>query len=312
MNKTAFTILLCLAVCARVPAQQLPLLSQLQESAGVLNPAAVPSAYLQFGHNVQVVATHHDQWVQLEGHPRTTQAAANVLFDNYEGVAPLAGAYLVHDQTGPTGFTGAYLKMAGVITGDAYEGGLSLGLQAGISQYRLNIADLVLHDDEPVFFSENADRLYPDVGIGVFAYRRLDAATVYAGLSAPQILGLNLNFRGADGDITTQRYRHYYAQVGGILPVGRDGFVEPVAWLRYVPGVPMNLSAMARYQSPAALFVGLGAASSGLAHGEIGVSLGDRDNQLFRVGYGFDYAFRRYGSYAGSTHEINLSYSFSR
>lgn len=312
MNKTAFLSFLCLALCAPVLAQQLPLLSQLQESAGVLNPAAVPSAYLQFGHNVQVVATHHNQWAQLEGHPRTSQVAATVLFDDYEGVAPLAGAYFIHDQTGPSGFTGAYLKLAGVITGDAYEGGLSFGLQAGVSQYRLNISELVFHDEEQVFASENADKLAPDVGIGMFAYKRLDAITVYGGLSAPQLLGLNVNFQGADGQIGTQRYRHYYAQLGGILPAGRDGYVEPVAWLRYVPGVPINVSTTVRYQSPAALFVGLGGASSGSAHGEIGVSLGDRDDRLFRVGYGFDYAFRSYGSYAGSTHEINLSYSINR
>ncbi len=312
MNKPILTTLLCLVLCSQAFAQQLPLLSQLQESAGVLNPAAVPSAYMQFGHNLQIVATHHNQWAQLEGHPRTSQVAGTLFLDEYEGVAPLVGAYAIHDQTGPSGFTGLYGKIAGVITGDAYEGGLSLGLQAGVNQYRLNISELVLRDEETLYAAEDANQVSPDVGVGIFAYKRLDHAMVYVGFSAPQLLGLNLNFQGADGNIASQRYRHYYAQLGGLMPLGDDGFIEPAAIVRFVPGVPINVRATARYQSAAALFVGLGGSSSRSAHGEIGFTLGDRDSKLFRIGYGFDYAFRSYGSYAGATHELNLSYSFTR
>ena len=312
MNKLLLTIISCLAVSCQVLGQQLPLLSQLQESAGVLNPAALPSQYAQYGHNVQVVATHHDQWTQLEGHPQTSQVAATVLLDDYEGVAPIFGAYFIRDQTGPTGFTGFYGKIGGVITGDAYEGGLSLGLQAGFNQYHLNVSELVLRDEEMVFASQNANRMAPDVGVGLYAYKRLDRGMVYGGLSAPQLLGLQVNFTGNSGDIETRRYRHYYANAGALLSLGQEGTIEPVAWVRYVPGTPVNVNFTARYQSPAALYVGLGASTSRLAHGEVGVTLGDADAKLFRIGYGFDYAFRRYGSYAGATHELSLTYSFTR
>ena len=312
MNATLLTTLVCLALVGRMQAQQLPLLSQVRESAGVLNPAALPSSYLRFGHSVQAVATHRDQWVQLEGHPRTSQLSASLFFDEYEGVAPLAGAYLVHDQTGPTGFTGIYGRFAGVLTQDPYEGGISLGIEAGLTQHRLDIADLRFRDEETVVGDGNARQLTPDVGVGIFAYKRLRDALVYGGISAPQALGLELQFEGDDGAFTTRRVRHYYAHAGVQLPAGRDGFVEPEAWLRFVPGAPVNARATARYQSPAAFFLALGGSSSGAAHGEVGVTLGDRDTQLFRVGYGYEYAFRRYGSFVGATHEINLAYSFTR
>lgn len=293
-------------------AQQLPLLSQFQESAGVLNPAAVPGLYLQFEHDLQIVGTFHSQWTGFEGNPRTTQLAANVLFSDYEGVVPMAGLYVINDQIGPTGFTGAYAKLAGVISGDTYEGGLSFGLQAGFNQYKLNISELKLRDEEMVFAANNDSRVKPDVGIGVFAYKRFDNQLFYAGVSAPQVLGLNLSYNSDQGNLVSQRYRHYYAQLGAQFSLRDDQFIEPVAWLKYVPNVPLHLNTTVRYQSASALFVGVGGSSSGSAHGEIGVLLGDRSAQLFRIGYGFDYAFRNYGSYAGGTHELNLSYSISR
>jgi len=184
----------------------------------------------------------------------------------------------------------------------------------GVNQYRLRISELELRDQETIYASGDDSRIYPDVGLGLFAYKRFGESLVYGGVSAPQVLGLNLNFRGQDGTIQTQRYRHYYAQLGLQYELGNDSFLEPVSWVKFVPGVPVNVSATLRYQTPAAFFIGLGGTSASTFHGEVGVILGDKSgyDPMMRIGYGFDYSFASFGSYAGPSHEIHLSYSFNR
>ena len=315
MNTTHLlcTLVWCLTVCTAF-SQQLPLLSQFQESAGVLNPAALSSNFFRYEQNAQLTATHHSQWTGIEGNPRTSQLVGEMIFDDYSPVSPIAGVYFINDQTGPTGLTGLYAKFGGVLSDDPYEYGISAAFQFGINQYRLRISELDLRDAETIYAAGDDNRIYPDAGIGLFAYKRFGESLLYGGLSAPQILGLNLDFRGQDGTIQTQRYRHYYAQLGLQQDLGDYSFLEAVGWLKHVPGVPVHVNATLRYQTPSAFFIGLGASSSNSFHGEAGVILGDRtgSSPMMRIGYGFDYSFASYGSYAGPSHEIHLSYSFNR
>ncbi len=306
-------IVWCLAVCNAL-SQQLPLLSQFQESAGVLNPAAISSNYFRYEQNAEFTATHHSQWTGIEGNPRTSQFVGQILMDGYDPVAPIAGVYLVNDQTGPTGFTGVYAKFGGVLSDDPYEYGISAAFQIGINQYRLRISELELRDVETIFAAEDDSQVRPDAGVGVFAYKRFGESLVYGGVSVPQVLGLSANFTGNDGDVQTQRVRHYYAQLGMQYDLGDYSFLEPVAWFKYVPNAPLHVSATLRYQTASAFFMGLGGTSSSSIHGQMGVIIGDRTgyDPMLRIGYSFDYGFNSYGSFAGPSHEINLNYSFNR
>ncbi len=315
MNRHFLCTLVGLGIACSAFAQQLPLLSQFQESAGVLNPAAVGSTYLFYGQDLRIGATHHSQWGDIEGSPRTSQLVAEAFYDDYGPVAPLAGLYFVNDQTGPSGLTGLYAKIGGVLSDDPASYGIAAALQVGVNQYRLRISELELRDNETILAADDDGRVYPDAGLGVFAYTSFGRSNyVYGGLSAPQLLGLDLMFRGNEGDIVTQRYRHYYAQAGAIFGLTKQSFLEPSVWVKYVPDLPVNVSATLLYQTETALFLGVGGTSAKAIHGELGLVLGDREGYgtQFRVGYGFDYAFTSFGPYAGATHEINLTYSLDR
>ena len=312
MLKSLVLTALTIGACLAARAQQLPMFSQLQDNAEVLNPAALTANFLRFEQNVQFAGVYREQWAQFEGHPRTVALTASYLARDYEGVTPLLGLSLVSDRTGPTGFTGAYAKFAGLISGDPYEGGVSIGLQAGFNQYRVAFDELVLREEEPIFLSDDDTRLYPDVGLGVFAYRRFRENVYYAGVSSPQLLSLEVGFGARDSAVVTRRYRHYYAQAGAIFNIDAKSYWEPVVWVRRVPGAPVHASASIRYQSPVSVFVGGGVSTSQALHGEVGLLLGQPDVRLMRIGYGFDYSFRSYGQYAGATHEFQFSYSLYR
>lgn len=312
MRRILSAAFLVLCACVSTRAQQLPLFSQLQDNAEVLSPAALTTNYLRFGHNVQFGGVYREQWTQFEGNPRTAALSASYLADGYEGVTPHLGVNFMSDRTGPTGFTGAYAKFAGLISGNPYEGGVSIGLQAGFNQYRVAFDELVLREEETVFLSDDRNRLYPDVGVGLFAYKRFRENVFYVGLSSPQLLSLEVGFGDRDSSVVTERYRHYYAQLGGVIHIDPTSYWEPVVWVRRVPGVPVNVSANVRYQSSVAVFVGGGGSSAGMLHGELGVLLGDVEDRSVRIGYGFDYAFKSYGPFAGATHEFQMSYSLYR
>ena len=221
----------------------------------------------------------------------------------------------MNDQTGPTGFTGLYGRIAGVLTNDAEVGGVSLGLALGGVQYRLKTSLLTLKDPDDIRASEDRMKLYPDLSIGAFWYQKFGDFSddyVYAGLSVPQMMGLDLSIADVDKALQYKRVQHYYASAGWYHFFGDGTFIEPSVWVKYVKNTPINVDFNLRYQAANTFWVGAGSSVSGNIHAELGVILGKNIgfDSNFSVGYGFDYSTQSYGSFVGTTHEINLSYAF--
>jgi Type IX secretion system membrane protein PorP/SprF len=157
--------------------------------------------------------------------------------------------------------------------------------------------------------------MYPDLSIGAFWYQKMGDFSddyVYVGASVPQMMGLDLNILDVDKSLQYQRVRHYYASAGWYHFFGEGTFIEPSAWVKYVKNAPVNVDFNLRYQAANTFWVGAGGATSGNIHAEIGVIVGKNIgfDSNFRIGYGFDYSALTYGSLVGSTHEVNISYSF--
>jgi type IX secretion system PorP/SprF family membrane protein len=311
---------LCLIFASKpLFAQQLSLFTQYRENLSLINPAAIETDYLAFGNNVSFGASYRAQWIGLPGNPRTQTIRGTFLADQMSGVALMAGGQLINDQTGPTGFTGFYGRIAGVLTDDPAYGGLSVGLSAGLIQYRVDAGKVILREPNDILGTQNQSQLFPDVGIGVFMYKAVGGRYgaenyIYGGVSVPQVVGLDLTFQNDQGEFFTKRIQHFYGQLGFFKFFRDDSFLEPSLWVKYVPNAPANIDVNLRYQLPAPLWIGAGGSSAGTVHLETGLNLGSDlglDSNL-RLGYGFDYSFSNFGPFAGNTHEINLSISFQR
>lgn len=310
-------ILFLILTATALSAQQLSLFTQYRENLTVINPAAVDADYLAFGNNVSFGASYRAQWTGISGNPRTQTLRGSFLADRMSGVALSFGGQVVNDQTGPTGFTGLYGRIAGILTDDPAYGGLSIGLSAGVVQYRVNASKIVLRDQNDVFGTQDQSQIFPDVGVGLFLYKavggRYGAGNyVYGGLSIPQVIGLDLTFQNDQGEFYTKRIQHFYGLLGFYKFFNNDSFLEPSLWVKYAPNAPANVDVNLRYQLPAPLWIGAGGSSAGTVHLETGLNLGSNlglDNTI-RLGYGFDYSFSSFGPFAGNTHEINISISF--
>ena len=315
MNRLILSIALLLC-CQILAAQQIPLFTQYRQNIGMLNPAAVSNDYHVSQHRLSFGASYRTQYVDFEGHPVTQTIRGEYLHDT-GGFGLLSGGYLVNDQTGPTGFTGAYGRIAGIITDDPEYGGLSVGLTAGIVQYRVKASEIFLRDAGDVVGMEDQSKIFPDVGFGVYYYKVLDGGGAldddlfYGGISVPQVFGLNLDYQSEVGDFSTQRIQHFYAVAGLYHFFENDGYLEPSLWVKYAPNVPAAVDFNLRYQFPSEMWLGTGVSTAGTFHLETGFALGERLgwSNIFKIGYGFDYSFSTFGPDVGGTHELNLSFS---
>ena len=318
MNRILSVLAFVSFVLASVQAQQMPLFTQYREMQGVINPAAINYAFFTDQHKGSVGVSIRRQWLDMTGPPTTQILRGEYFAADRTGVAMLAGGYLMNDQTGPTGFTGLYGRIAGVITSDAEYSGLSIGLAAGGVQYRVKTSELKLRDPDDIQANQDRTQFYPDLSIGAFWYQRLDGTAdedyIYAGASIPQIMGLDLSVPTgiSTQEVRLQRVRHYYAQAGWYHFFGEGSFVEPSVWLRYVPNVPLSIDMNVRYQAANNFWIGAGGSIQGMIHAEAGFILGKNmgyDTNI-KFGYGFDYSTKSYGPFVGTTHEINLSFAF--
>ncbi len=316
MNRVGvFTALLTCFCLAKSQAQQIPLFTQYREMQGVLNPAAIPYGFLINQNKTSFGISNRRQWLDMPSPPTTQVLRGEYFAADRTGVTLLTGGYLINDQTGPTGLTGVYGRIAGVLTNDAEVGGVSVGLALGAVQYRLKTTELKLRDDGDIRGTEDRSTIYPDLSIGVYWYQKMGNFSddyVYAGVSVPQMMGLDLKIADVSKALTYQRVRHYYASGGWYHFFGEGSFIEPSVWVKYVQNVPISVDVNLRYQAANTFWVGAGSSISGNVHAELGVILGKNlgFDSNFRVGYGFDYSSQNYGSFVGSTHEVNISYSF--
>ena len=315
--KRTLLLVIYLAVTHFVSAQQLPLFTQYRENTGIINPAAVHHDFLLYDHNLAFGASYRVQWSEFENAPRTQTIRGDFIYDDRGSFNFLAGGYLINDQTGPTGFTGLYGRFGGIISNDPEFGGISIGLSAGLVQYRVNTSEVRLRELGDVLSGDDQMQLFPDVGFGVYAYQYiydgfLEDSQVYGGISVPQVFGLNLKFENENGEFYTDRIQHFYGLLGMYKYFNDDSFLEPSVWFKYAPNVPVNIDFNLRYQMSTKFWLGTGLSTAGTAHVEAGFLLGENiglDNN-FRIGYGLDYSFSSFGPAVGSTHEINVSYTF--
>lgn len=311
MKKILLLIGFCI-ISEWIAAQQLPLFTQYREQAGIINPAAVHADYFLYEHNVAFSGSYRRQWVGLDAAPTTQTLQGQYMYTERGAFGWIAGGYLVNDQTGPTGFTGAYGRLAGIISDDPYFSGLSFGLSFGAVQYRVNVNEIRLRESNDILTADNQAKLFPDFGLGAYYYTQLNDNHVYAGVSIPQVFGLNLDFKDETGEFSIQRVRHFYGQLGMYAYLAGERFLEPSVWIKYTANAPVNVDFNLRYQMQSDFWLGTGLSTAGNFHLEAGYLIRDflSNDSNFKIGYGFDYSFTSFGPNAGTTHEINLAYTF--
>jgi len=313
--KTLYAFLLLLFFSKALVAQQLPLFTQYREYAGLINPGSVPNDYLWYDHTMSFGASYRKQWVTDADGPATQVLRGDYVWERgRKGAYPIFGGYLMNDKAGRMGMTGAYARAAVLFTdGEVKERGFSVGLNFGAVRYGLDLSNARVRDLDDIAIYESLNKIFPDAGIGAYAYTTFDNShQLFGGVSIPQVMGLDVNFRNEDNSLSVRRERHYFANIGYRIPVGEADltFIEFSSWARMIAPLGPQFDFNFRAQLEESFFFGTGFSTNGNAHLDLGLNLGEY--RLFRLGVGADFPFtgkKSIVTYYGNSFEVNLAYA---
>ena len=313
--KKIFFFLLLFSSFDALFAQQLPLFTQYRDYQSLLNPASISSDFMLNTYKISAGTSMRLQWVGAANNPKTQVLHAEWVTRPENTFSFITGGYLMNDQTGRTGATSAYGRIAGYFSGNPKNEGFAAGLNIGAVQYRLDASQSRLWDADDRLFGTSQQQILPDVSVGIFGYRSLtndEDNILYGGLSVPQVLGLNFQLKTELGKgYAIKRIPHYYGQIGFYHFLTAESFIEVSSWLRYVKNVPLDADFNIRYQLQEYIWLGVGFSTSKILHAEFGCLLGqlfELDNRDVKIGYGYDYSFSSIAPFFGASHEINLTF----
>jgi type IX secretion system PorP/SprF family membrane protein len=302
--------------------QQLPLFSLYRENQGIINPASISSDFLLLREEqpLSIGVTYRTQRMGDAGQITTQTLKGEFIAVNENQFAPLLGMYLVNDEVGPTQMMGIYGRAANIFgLNHPNYGGFSLGLSFGAVQYRIKASEIELLDQDDVLGETDQSQWRPDVGVGLYFYkgfgqRGFESILAYGGISAAQLISLDLTFKGSSGEFPLTRTPHYYGVVGIYKFLDEFSFIELSSWSRYVKNAPISIDLNVRYQKGRLFWIGVGGSLNGNIHTEFGAFLFSLFNDVtvsgsnLKLGIGFDYSLVNYYGQTDRTIEINLAY----
>lgn len=284
---------LLLVLLSPAMAQQQAMYSQYMFNMLNINPAYAGSRGV-----VSTTALFRDQWVGMAGAPVTTSVSLDMPFRQKRiGL----GLQLYSDKLGVEQTTGLNISYAYRIQMTA-SGSLSLGLQAGLLNYKANYTDVnVLQPGDPSFY-QNVNGILPAAGAGIY----YNSDKFYIGASVPALLKTKLNTANKADVSFSGSDLHFFLATGGVFTLNEDLALKPSILVKAVSGAPLEADLNANLWIQNTLAVGgsyrTGDAVVGMVEWQV--------NQQLRFGYAYDKAFSNLGMYNQGTHELMLRIEF--
>lgn len=290
MNK-AIVILLCwLAFAPRIKAQQDPMYSMYMFNGLVLNPA-----YAGSQDRFSAVAIGRQQWVGLDGAPRTQSLGLHGTSVNQRNGYGLS---IVNDKVGFTSNLNANLSYAlRLPVGENAR--FSLGIQAGANQFRVRKSEVdTWQSGDDAFNGEDFNKVHFMAGAGLY----FQSKNLFLGASIPNVIPNRLYDPIEFELLEARKYHHYFFTAGLILNIGNALKLKPSTLIKYNrgSGIAIDLNANLYYKER----IGLGAL---VRPGQAWVFICELFvTRQLRVGYAYDYNVSNRSAYVGGTHELMI------
>jgi type IX secretion system PorP/SprF family membrane protein len=287
-------VICLLAVSGTAKAQQHPMYSQYMFNMLNINPAYAGSRGVG-----TATALYRNQWVGIDGAPRTTSVGFDMpIKEKKIGL----GFQLYDDQLGIERTTGLNASYAFRIQ-LTESGTLSLGLQAGLLNYQANFSRVRTFQPNDPAFNQNLSGFLPAAAAGVY----YNSDKFYIGLSTPALLKTKISYDNtAEIASVSGRDLHVYLATGFVMNLNQDLALKPSMLVKAVSGAPIeyDLNANLWIQNTIALGVSYrtGDAVVGMAELQL--------NRQLRLGYAFDKTFSSLNALNTGTHELMLRYEF--
>lgn len=258
------------------------------------NTININPAYAGSRGAMSIFALHRDQWVGLEGAPKTNTVSVNTPINNSNvGI----GLSLVNDKIGPTNENQFSADVSYTIpTSDTWK--LSFGIKATADIFNLDVSKLNPADQgDPQFQNLDSD-FSPNIGAGV--YWHSDKA--YVGLSVPNFIETN---RYDANNVAIYKDKiNYYLMAGYVFDLSSELKFKPAALTKMVEGAPLQVDVSANFMFFEKLTLGVAYRWSASISAMAGFQISD----ALYIGYGYDNETTNLKNYNSGSHEIFLRY----
>jgi type IX secretion system PorP/SprF family membrane protein len=276
-------------------AQQDPMFTQYMH-----NPVSINPAYAGTRGTLNFVAMHRQQWIGIEGAPKTLTLSVNSPFLKYNvGI----GLSLIYEEVGPVKQTGIYADYAYHLKlTDKTK--LAFGLKGGVNYYDINLLnERGAENDEHVSLYGFRKLYLPNFGVGSYLY----SDRFYIGFSIPKMLQNSLVPEANNLRYASREERHIFIIGGIVVDISDNIKFKPSTTFRIVSGAPVSAEFSAAFLFGEKLWLG------GMYR--LGDSVGamikfDLTNQL-SVGYSYDLTNSALQPYNQGTHEVYISYDLA-
>ncbi|HNQ12876.1 MAG TPA: type IX secretion system membrane protein PorP/SprF [Bacteroidia bacterium] len=296
MRKIVLIYFMCMTSVVQVNAQFEPQFTQYMFNEMFINPA-----YAGVRENISATAFYRNQWVGIEGAPKTqTFSIHGPVYKNKVGI----GLSVMNEEIGVMHQFAALSNYAYRINTGA--GNLAFGLQLGVVNFQENLADLITVDPNDQQFLENTPtKTAFNAGYGMYFNNK----KFFAGISIPRMVYNKINVAAGNKVENTVDIRnwHYFLTSGYVWTLSEDLKLKTSTMIKAVDGAPLSMDFNAMFLIKEMLWIGGGYRSEDAVAAMVQFQFNDQ----LRAGYSFDYTLSRLQNYNSGTHEIMMGYDFS-
>lgn len=274
----------------KVTAQQDPMFSMYMYDKMLINPAYTGSSNWMVG-----TLKYKQQFIGFNGNPTTETINFHTpIQKRHIGI----GFKIINDQTAVLSnlnaslFYSYHLNFAG--------GKLSLGLEGGIYNRRVNFQELILTDPSDNSFPlTSMSSLVPDASIGLYYQKK----QFYIGYSYSHLIKKDFNYKTVNAS-SSHLYNHMYLMMGKVFDISDKWSFEPCMLAKYQAAAPVqvDINASLSFRDRIAVGVQYRTGDAIAASLKIGIL------ENLRVAYAYDMTISGLSNYSGGAHEIILSY----
>lgn len=259
------------------------------------NTMTVNSAYTGSRGNLAIISLYRNQWVGVEGAPKTLTFGIDSPIGKYDG----AGLSIVQDEIGPSSETYIDGNYAHQLVVNRKGDKLALGLKAGVRFLSIDWSKGLYRDEGDVFLNENVNgKLLPSIGAGVFYYTR----NAYIGLSTPNIL-TNTHYDEIQETESVERV-HLFLIGGYVFDLNPFLKFKPSFFVKHVAGAPLSADVSANFLMNEKLTLGVNYRWDDSVSALFGLQITPQLN----MGYAYDFSTTQLTAYNSGTHEIFLRF----
>jgi type IX secretion system PorP/SprF family membrane protein len=292
MKRILLILIIITGFCIKASSQQLPVNNQY-----LINKFSLSPAFAGFNGNIESFLGYRQNWVGVEGAPKTEFVDINgPLKEGQMGY----GLTVTNDQTGNFRHFYADFAFAYHLTLGS-DMGLNFGLSPKIYRNQLDLTSVTTsgNQQDPVIQNQSAlAGTTFDLGIGVmFNFKNL-----YIGVDAPRSVGMKLKYKDSQGQYPL--VRQYQAFATYQLVLNQTLYIDPMVIVRSTQNSPVNYEASVLMRYKQRIWLG-GAFHAG---NTIGLSVGGALSDRMVLNYTYELGTGGIVTKSSGTHEISIGF----